>query len=45
MKRYPKYKNSGVQWLGDIPEHWEVKKLAFFGKFLKGSTISKSDLT
>ncbi|MDH6060009.1 restriction endonuclease subunit S [Chrysosporum bergii ANA360D] len=44
MKRYPKYKNSGVQWLGDIPEHWEVKKLAFFGKFLKGSTISKSDL-
>lgn len=25
-KRYAKYKNSGVEWLGEIPEHWEVKK-------------------
>ena len=22
--RYPKYKDSGVAWLGDVPEHWEV---------------------
>ena len=21
---YQKYKYSGVEWLGDIPEHWEV---------------------
>ena len=29
MKRkpYPKYKPSGVEWLGDVPEHWEVKRL------------------
>jgi len=26
-KAYPKYKPSGVEWLGDVPEHWEVKKL------------------
>lgn len=28
MKRpaYPKYKPSGVEWLGDVPEHWEVKR-------------------
>ena len=26
-KTYPKYKPSGVEWLGDVPEHWEVKKL------------------
>jgi type I restriction enzyme S subunit len=25
--RYPKYKPSGVEWLGDVPEHWEVKRL------------------
>ncbi|MCP5276307.1 MAG: restriction endonuclease subunit S [Burkholderiales bacterium] len=25
--RYEKYKDSGVEWLGDVPEHWEVKKL------------------
>jgi type I restriction enzyme, S subunit len=24
---YQKYKDSGVEWLGDIPEHWEVKRL------------------
>ena len=26
-KRYPKYKDSGVEWIGDIPEEWEVKRL------------------
>ncbi|MBU3918256.1 restriction endonuclease subunit S, partial [bacterium] len=26
-KAYPKYKPSGVEWLGDVPEHWGVKKL------------------
>jgi type I restriction enzyme S subunit len=25
--RYPKYKASGVEWLGEVPEHWEVKRL------------------
>lgn len=23
MKKYDQYKNSGVEWLGEIPEHWE----------------------
>ena len=22
--RYPKYKDSGVEWLGEVPEHWDV---------------------
>lgn len=25
--RYPTYKDSGVEWLGEVPEHWEVKRL------------------
>lgn len=25
--RYDKYKDSGIAWIGNIPEHWEVKKL------------------
>lgn len=25
--RYPAYKDSGVEWLGELPEHWEVKRL------------------
>ena len=24
MKKYDNYKNSGVEWLGEIPEHWEI---------------------
>ncbi|HEX9784143.1 MAG TPA: GIY-YIG nuclease family protein, partial [Opitutaceae bacterium] len=24
---YARYKPSGVEWLGDVPEHWEVKRL------------------
>ena len=24
--RYPKYKDSGVEWLGEVPAHWEVEK-------------------
>ena len=28
MERYSEYKDSGVQWLGKIPSHWEVKRLA-----------------
>ena len=27
FKRYPKYRDSGVEWLGEIPAHWEVKRL------------------
>ena len=24
LKPYPAYKDSGVEWLGEVPEHWEV---------------------
>ena len=27
FKPYPAYKDSGVEWLGEIPAHWEVKRL------------------
>jgi type I restriction enzyme S subunit len=30
LKPYPKYKPSGVQWLGDVPEHWTVTQLNKF---------------
>ena len=31
-KPYPKYKDSGVEWLGQVPEGWEVKRGKFFFK-------------
>jgi type I restriction enzyme S subunit len=27
FRRYPKNHDSGVQWLGDVPEHWELRPL------------------
>ena len=27
LPRYPKYKDSGVEWLGEVPEHWEILPL------------------
>ncbi|GIX51017.1 restriction endonuclease subunit S [Sphaerotilus sulfidivorans] len=27
LPKYPHYKPSGVQWLGDVPAHWELKRL------------------
>ncbi len=30
IHKYPAYKDSGVQWLGEIPEEWEIEK----GKWL-----------
>ncbi|AGA32729.1 Type I restriction-modification system, specificity subunit S [Thioalkalivibrio nitratireducens DSM 14787] len=27
--RYPRYKDSGVEWLGEVPAHWEVKRLRY----------------
>jgi len=37
-------KDSGIEWIGEIPKNWEVTRLAVMGAFSKGSTISKGDL-
>jgi type I restriction enzyme S subunit len=33
MKPYASYKASGVDWLGDVPSHWEVSRLRFAVQF------------
>lgn len=30
MERYSEYKDSGVQWIGEMPSHWESKQLRSF---------------
>ncbi|GAA4415438.1 hypothetical protein GCM10023187_45910 [Nibrella viscosa] len=32
LPRYPAYKDSGVEWLGEIPEHWEVRRIKYLFK-------------
>lgn len=31
-----KMKDSGVEWIGEIPEHWQKKKLKYFVSYVKG---------
>lgn len=38
---YPKLKSSGISWLGDVPEHWEMKKLKGLATFSGGGTPSR----
>jgi len=37
MKKYQSYKPSGIEWIGEIPEHWIVKKMKYFVKICNGS--------
>ncbi|QFH48169.1 restriction endonuclease subunit S [Leclercia adecarboxylata] len=43
-KAYPEYKDSGVEWLKAIPEHWKLSKLRYQFFFGKGLTITKEHL-
>ncbi|MEQ0364888.1 restriction endonuclease subunit S [Klebsiella sp. JB_Kp035] len=35
-KAYPEYKDSGVEWLGEIPIHWEMLRHKYVAFFTKG---------
>lgn len=37
-------KDSGIDWIGQIPKHWEVKRLKEIFNFSKGLSITKEDL-
>ena len=43
-QKYAEYKDSQVEWLGEIPSHWEVSKLRYLFDFSKGLTITKENL-
>jgi type I restriction enzyme S subunit len=43
LKPYPAYKRSGVPWLDQVPEHWEVRRLGQIGSLSKGNGGSKED--
>ena len=37
-------KDSGVEWIGKIPKHWKIRRLASIGRFSKGGGISRDNL-
>lgn len=42
MKTYEKYKPSGIEWIGCIPEHWHSVSLKWISKIYSGGTPSKN---
>ncbi len=45
LPRYPEYKDSGVEWLGQTPAHWRLSKLKNVASFSGGGTPSRDNLT
>ncbi len=48
-KPYPKYKDSGVEWIGEVPEHWTVQPVkhlysARLGKMIQPQSKSNEDI-
>ncbi len=43
LNPHPNLKPSGIEWLGDIPEHWEVMKVKFVARMESGHTPSRSE--
>ena len=48
FRKYEEYKESGVEWLGEVPKHWEVSLLkrryqVTLGKMLKSNQTSPNE--
>ncbi|OBY50097.1 restriction endonuclease subunit S [Aggregatibacter aphrophilus] len=43
MNRYDRYKDSGIPWLGEVPEHWEIKHSNQIFKIHNGATPKTSE--
>jgi len=41
FRRYERYKDSGIEWIGEIPEPWTVKRIKYISSMIsKGTTPS-----
>ena len=40
LKPYPEMKDSGVEWLGEVPKHWEVRRLKQICRLAYGNTLT-----
>jgi type I restriction enzyme S subunit len=43
-KPYPAYKDTGVEWLGRVPEHWQVTRLKFIATVQTGIAKGKDNV-
>ena len=43
MRPYPRYRDSGVEWLGEVPEHWEVRRLEHVAAYRTSNVNKKTE--
>jgi type I restriction enzyme, S subunit len=44
FEKYYAFKDSGIDWLGDVPSHWAIKRLKDIGSSIIGITYSPGDV-
>src|SRR3972149_7318645 len=44
MNKYSRYKPSGTEWLGDIPEHWDIATVGRLNNAGRGRVISAIEI-
>lgn len=43
MRKYPAYKDSGIEWIGKVPKDWKVNRLKTFCTFIYGDSLANED--
>lgn len=43
MRKYDKYKKSNVPWIGEIPEHWDLKRMRFVARLYNGNSLNDTE--
>ena len=43
MPPYPRYRDSGVEWLGEVPEHWKVRRLEHMASHRTSNVDKKTE--
>ena len=43
FRRYPEYKDSGVEWIGEIPRHWKIERIKYIATFVSEKFIPETD--
>ena len=44
MKTYRNYKDSGVQWIGKVPSHWEIVPFKYYTNVIMGQSPNGEDI-
>ena len=44
-KRYPRYKDSGIEWIGEIPEGWDLIKVKYLSEIKSGDFLPSEEMS